>query len=185
MKTPPPVQPEKDWQPIELPFLIASGRTLASGIANEGRLRLRLFHRTSDNHLVGKIWFGDGADGPPHHAHGGASAYILDEAMGSCGWANCYPVVAAKLEYEFLQMVPLYEDHFIDTWVDGIVNKNVVIKSKLVLTNGQTAVASTGHFHILSQKQFKSLLKNVSPEILAKQKQALSRPYKWAPDDAS
>lgn len=184
MRTPPAVQTEKDWQPIELPFLIASGRTLASGIANEGRLRLRLFLRTSDNHLVGKIWFGEGADGPPHHAHGGASAYILDEAMGSCGWANLYPVVAAKLEFEFLQMVPLYEDHFIDAWVDGIKDKNVVIKSNLILANGKTAVTSTGHFHILAQKQFNSLLKNVPADVLAKQKQSLSRPYKWASTDA-
>jgi acyl-coenzyme A thioesterase PaaI-like protein len=184
MKTPPAVQPEKDWKEVELPFLIGSGRTLATGIHD--RLRLKTFLRTSDNHLVGRIWFGEGAEGPPFHAHGGASAYILDEVMGACGWANMYPVVAAELKFQYSQMVPMFEDHVIDAWVEKASGKRVTIKSQLKLArDGSLAVEGTGEFHVLSKAKVEALMKSLPPQAAAQQAKIIQQAYKWAKDDAS
>ena len=34
-------------------------------------IRMRLFRQTSDGSLVGKLWFGEAAFGPPGFVHGG------------------------------------------------------------------------------------------------------------------
>lgn len=154
----PAIHREADWDDFELPFKIGTGRTMASGPDADRRLRVCFFRRRGDGHLVGKVWFGDGADGPPNHAHGGAIAYILDEAMGTAGWLHGLPVVAAELQFEYREMTPLYQDLGIDAWIAKQSERRVEIHAHLLLPDGRVAVAAIGQFHKLSEQKRQALL---------------------------
>lgn len=57
--------------------------------------------------LAARVTFGTRAMGPPGHAHGGATAAVLDEAMGLAVWLAHRAAVAAHLETDFRKPVPL------------------------------------------------------------------------------
>ncbi|MEM9997247.1 MAG: PaaI family thioesterase [Bacteroidota bacterium] len=73
------------------------------------RLLLRYYHDPArgDGHTFVRVWFGPGAEGPPGHAHGGAMAAVLDEAMGTAALLRGKPSVAAEITCRFLAMLPL------------------------------------------------------------------------------
>ena len=138
---------------VELPMMIASGRSLTSGFdGGEERMRIRLYKR-GDGTCVGTAWFGDGAHGPPNHVHGGAVAYVLDEAMGSVAWMNDFPVVARKIDFEFLKMSPLKIEFTIEARVLRATDRNVYVEAELVLPDGTTTVKANGEFALLTKKK--------------------------------
>lgn len=146
---------------VELPMFIASGRSLASGLpGGDDRMRIELYKRLVDGHAVGKAWFGDGAEGPPAHVHGGAVAYVLDEAMGSVAWMNDYPVVARKIDFEFLKMSPLKTEFSIDARILRVDDRNVEVEALLLLPNGEVSVRGHGLFAILSRAKLSMLDEN-------------------------
>jgi Thioesterase superfamily len=155
--TPPAVTPESDWVEMVLPFNIGSGRSLYSGLEGISRLRLRVFKRLSDSHLIGRAWFGEGADGPPLHVHGGAVAYVLDEAMGAVAWMNNYPVVAASLKFDYLQMTPLLTDLVIEAKITQTTDKRVSTEAEIRLSSGEVCVRGFGEFAILTRKKIDAL----------------------------
>lgn len=53
------------------------------------------------------VGFGPHTEGPPGHAHGGSMAAALDEAMGLAVWLTHRAAVAAHLETDFRQPIPL------------------------------------------------------------------------------
>jgi acyl-coenzyme A thioesterase PaaI-like protein len=57
--------------------------------------------------LRAEVSFGAHAEGPPGHAHGGAMAAVLDEAMGLAAWLAHRPAIAAHLETDFRRPIPL------------------------------------------------------------------------------
>lgn len=73
------------WEPID-PFRAISRPFFVSGDADDDRLRVAYFRRNEDDALLATVWFGSKAEGPPHHAHGGSIAAVLDEAMGASAW---------------------------------------------------------------------------------------------------
>jgi hypothetical protein len=155
---PPKIETPAGATSVELPMFIASGRSLASGLpGGENRMRIRLFKRTADGHCVGHAWFGDGAEGPPQHVHGGAIAYVLDEAMGSAGWMNDYPVVARKIDFEFLKMSPLKVDFTIEARIVKVTDRRIFTEAELKLPNGAVSVRGHGEFAILSKRKLDAL----------------------------
>ncbi|MCB0385242.1 MAG: hypothetical protein KDD43_07600, partial [Bdellovibrionales bacterium] len=93
----PEIVKQPDWETFFLPFNIGSGRDFypETGTAS---MRMAFFRSRSNNHLAGRVWFGEPVEGPPGHVHGGVSTYVLDEAMGSVTWMNNYGCVAKSLE---------------------------------------------------------------------------------------
>ena len=85
---PPKVRPFKNWEAFKLPFQIGSGRSFLPDKKGQANLRMAFFRRKEDGALVGRVWFGLAVEGPPGFVHGGVSAYVLDEAMGSAGSAG-------------------------------------------------------------------------------------------------
>ena len=86
------------------------GRSYVAGEPEGDRLRVRYFWRAADARppaLAARAWFGPRAEGPPGHAHGGAMASVLDEAMGLAVWLAHRPAVAAHLETDFRKPIPL------------------------------------------------------------------------------
>ncbi len=179
-ESPPAISPEPGCIEVILPMQIGSGRSIASGVGTAAQIRIRIFKCVADGHLVGRAWFGDGANGPPLHVHGGAAAYVLDEAMGAVGWMNDYPVVAAKLEFEYLQMSPLKVDLHIEAKITSATDRRVFIACELKTPDGVSCVRGKGEFAILSQKKIGALgAEKFDPQGLLKNPN-----LKWAPDDA-
>ncbi|MES2963894.1 MAG: PaaI family thioesterase [Bdellovibrionota bacterium] len=171
---PPTVTPEAGWQPISLPFNIGSGRTVYSDMAGDNRLRLAFFGKK--DRLVGRAWFGDGTDGPPNNAHGGAIAYVLDEVMGAVGWLNQYPVVAVNLNFSYAKMTPLYVDMSVEGWITKTTEKRVFTASEMRLPTGEVVVTGQGEFAILKKELVESLYsERFGPEDLEKLKN-----FRWA-----
>ncbi len=113
----------------DLPFGIGSGRLLK--LADESNPWRLNFKREENASLSGDIWFGPVLEGPPGHVHGGISAFILDEAMGSAGWLKGYPCVAAKIEVEFLSMTPVNRQLKIKAWVDKVEENKLSIQATI------------------------------------------------------
>jgi len=177
---PPVIHTPSGTTPVELPMMIASGRSLASGFeGGDRRMRIRLFKR-DDGVCIGFAWFGEGAEGPPMHVHGGAVAYVLDEAMGSVAWMNDYPVVARKIDFEFLKMSPLKIDFKIEARVVRATDRNVYVEALLIHPDGTTTVKAHGEFAILSKKKIAALNgEKFDPKGL------LQNPkLKWAQDES-
>lgn len=152
----PPVSPGAEWEEFELPFSIGSGRSFFP--TDEGTaLRMAFFRSRKDDSLVGKVWFGEGIEGPPGHVHGGVSAYVLDEAMGSACWLSQYPCVASKIEFELQRMTPIGQDLDISASITKVEGRIVHVTSKIFDQDG-IYTKGTGQFFIIDRKTLEDLL---------------------------
>jgi acyl-coenzyme A thioesterase PaaI-like protein len=143
--------------PIE-PFpRLASSGVYVSRDPDTNRLRVRYFHRTTDNALIATVWFGPGTEGPPGHAHGGSVASVLDEAMGAAAWHAGHPVVAARLTVDFREMVPLNAEAIAEARIERIDGRKVRTQGRLVSQSGVVFAESHGLFIILEEEQLQRL----------------------------
>lgn len=81
--------------------------------------------------------------GPPEHAHGGASAALLDEAMGFAAWVTGYKIVSANLNINFLKPVPLGMPLKIHAKIIRKEGKKIFAKSEIILEDSSIAVKGT------------------------------------------
>ncbi len=165
---------EVGWTPIEPLESVGPGRSFVSGEPSGDRLRVRYYRRERDGALVGKIWFGPGAEGPPGHAHGGSMAAVLDEAMGAGAWLAGHAVVAAKLTINFRRMLPLENEVLLETWVERVDGKKVVTRGRLFDRDGEPYAEGEGLFIVLGAERFGSLLERASKTL----DKALGKPAK-------
>lgn len=124
-------------------------------------IRLRWFVRESDGALVGKVWFGPGAQGPPGHAHGGSMAAVLDEALGSSCWVAGHPVVAAELTTSFRAMLPLGTVATVEAWIERSDGRKLYPKGQIVGEDGTLFAEATGLFIEMSSEAFDALAKRL------------------------
>lgn len=158
----PPVEPEEGWEAVE-PLRIEGGRgSFVSGEPEGDRLRVAFFRRRGDGHLVGRAWFGAGAQGPPGHAHGGATAAVLDEAMGAAAWMAGHAVVAVHIEFDLAEMLPLGTDARFEAWVERVEGRKVHCRGRLHADDGRDFATSSGLFLTLPEERFHDLLDRVA-----------------------
>lgn len=106
---------------------------------------------------MGVRWSADGGDrvvaeviltvaqqGPPGYAHGGASAALLDEAMGMAVWLAGHRVVSVHLEIDYLKPVPLGQPVRVAGRVAGLAGRRVRAEGQILLPDGTVAVAGRG-----------------------------------------
>ena len=168
---PPEVVPEPGWQPID-PFRLEGGAgTFVTGDGRAGeaaagaRLRVRYFLRADSGRLVGKAWFGRGAQGPPGHAHGGAIAAVLDEAMGAAAWVAGHIAVAARLDTSFQRMLPLGTDATVEAWVDREQGRKIWTSGRLLDGAGEAFAVATGLFIELPPERFGPLVEHAAAAL--------------------
>lgn len=178
---PPEVVPAPGWTPVDPPNLEGGRGSFVSGEPAEGRLRVRYFRHPEDDRLVGRAWFGSGAEGPPGHAHGGAIAAVLDEAMGSSAWLAGYPVVAAHIEVDFRNMLPLDTDAHLEAWVERVEGRKVFVRGRVATEDGKPFADSRGLFIVLRPESLGEHLGPVAEalgmepdELLARMRAAVS-----------
>jgi uncharacterized protein (TIGR00369 family) len=161
MSAPPRLDGEDGWEPIHR--FNNARRSYVSGEPDGQRLRIRYYRRVSDGALTARVWFGPETQGPPGHAHGGATAALLDEAMGFCCWMAGHRVVAAHIEIDFRRLVPLGAVLTLEAAVDRAEGRKVFPYACLRLPDGTLAAESSGIFLELASTQL---------ELLAEQAEA-------------
>ena len=153
------LSPEPGWTPLgDWPFLNKRppGR-FVSGDPSGTRFRLRYYRDAAAPHVChGKIIFGPGAEGPPLHAHGGAIAALLDEALGITCWFAGHPVTTAQLNTRFIQMVPLNQVIWLESRIEdegGEGRRSVQVRGRLFNPEtGEDYASATATFVRLSPR---------------------------------
>jgi len=159
---PPPVIPLPGWTPLD-PFRIEGGRgSFVTGDPEGETLRVDYFRRESDGRLMGRAWFGPGTAGPPGHAHGGAMAAVLDEAMGAAAWMAGHIAVAAHLATDFRAMLPLGTDALFEGWVERREGRKVWTAGILRGEDGTTFAEAKALFVRLDADRDRALLERAA-----------------------
>ena len=103
-----------------------------------------IWHQNTDGTIHADFTFTAAHQGPPAHVHGGASAAVLDEAMGAVVWRAGYSVVAVNLEINYKKPVPLGQSMVIEARIDKIHPHKVLTTSEIRLPDGSVAVTGRG-----------------------------------------
>jgi acyl-coenzyme A thioesterase PaaI-like protein len=146
-----------DLTPVD-PFpRLAGGGAFVSGDPQSDRLRVRYFHRSTDDALVALVWFGPGTEGPPGHAHGGSVASALDEAMGGAAWHAGFPVVAARITIDFREMVPIGIETTIEARIERVDGRKIRTRGRMTGEDGRIYAEGEGLFIVLERDQLDRL----------------------------
>lgn len=132
--------------------------SFVSGDASSSRIRAAYFFRDVDHAVVGRAWFGPGAEGPPRHAHGGSMAALLDEVMGFACWLKGHRVLAKKIEISFLRSLPLGTVVGFEGAIVGVDGRAVTSAGKLVLPSGEVCAEGRGVFVEVSAERLSRML---------------------------
>lgn len=139
------------WEPV-WPFPSpAESPSFVSGDAASSRIRIAYFRRAGDDHLLARVWFGPGAEGPPGYTHGGAMASVLDEAMGGVCWMNAHHVLAARLSVTFLRPLPVDTHTTLDAWIVSVDGRKVSPRAQLVDASGNVVAEGEGLFIVMKE----------------------------------
>ncbi len=127
--------------------LAEHGPCLVCGTENPHSFGMKWFV-TDDRIVNGKITLTKQQQGPPDYAHGGASAALVDEAMGAAVWYAGYTVVAVNLNVNFLKPVPLHQEIKVTGYVTEVEEDGKVVKAngQITLPDGEIAVTATGTY---------------------------------------
>ncbi|MCJ7723367.1 MAG: PaaI family thioesterase [Anaerolineales bacterium] len=112
----------------------------------------------SDNpHGIGLTWYADGKgiitsnfclgeaqQGPPGYAHGGASAAILDEAMGAAVWLAGYNVAVVNLQLNYRHPLPLGQQLTLTARLTRRSTRKIFARGQICLPDGTVAVSGHG-----------------------------------------
>lgn len=118
------------------------GACFVCGPENPRSIGLTWFE--ADGEIFAEFAFDEGQQGPPAHLHGGASAAVLDEAMGAAVWTAGLRVVAVNLEINYRQPVPLGQRVTIRARVQERQARKVLTTSEIFLPGGAVAVTGRG-----------------------------------------
>jgi uncharacterized protein (TIGR00369 family) len=105
-----------------------------------------------DKSIFTKVTLDIAQQGPPGFAHGGASAALLDEAMGGAVWAAGYQVVAVNLVVNYHKPLPLYQEIMVEAQVENVEGRKVHASAVIHLEDGPILVS--GHGLYLEAPQF-------------------------------
>jgi len=132
------------------------GDPRGSFVINSSDIEFALQKSSQKNELLAQVWFNIATAGPPGHVHGGCQAAVLDEMMGSVGWHHGHGVVAAKIEVEFLEMVPVEKQYSLIGRITSVEKRKIFIEAEL-FDPKKTYARSTGLFIVLTEEQKQDL----------------------------
>jgi acyl-coenzyme A thioesterase PaaI-like protein len=121
------------------------GPCFVCGPENPNGLGLDWYHE--EGRIQARFRFEEAQQGPRAHAHGGAAAAVLDEAMGAAAWWAGHRVLAANLSVDFRSPVPLEADVEVEAWVVRVEGRKVWTAGRLALAGGGALLTeATGLF---------------------------------------
>jgi len=104
------------------------------------------FYLEADGSVTGEITLHIEKEGPPGHAHGGSLATLLDEVMGNAAWFTAGMVLAANLNINYKQPVPLDTPLTLRGWVERIEGRKHHTLGELRLPDDTVATTGSGLF---------------------------------------
>ena len=140
--------------PIELGHQFKS---FVSGEQNPDRFTIRYYMNEAEGLVYAHVVFGDKAQGPPGHAHGGAISAIFDELMGVCCWVNGHPAMTAQYTTRFMMPVPIQKEVQFMAWIHETEDNKVVLKSKLLDENENRYAEAKGLFIRQDMRTFEKM----------------------------
>ena len=113
-----------------------------------------------DGVLTSEFTLNEAHQGPPWHTHGGASAAILDEAMGLVVWAAGHKVAAVNLEINYLKPLPLNLPLSLEAKISQVDERKIFSVGEISLADSTVAVSGRGIYvvapHLFEQVRLKS-----------------------------
>ena len=119
------------------------GMCFVCGTENPNSIGVQ-WHVHEDKSIFGEITLNDKQQGPPGHVHGGASAALLDEAMGAAVWQAGYMVMAVNLNVNYRRPLPLGVPVQVTAVFDKKDGRKVYAKGEIRLPDDTVAVEATG-----------------------------------------
>jgi uncharacterized protein (TIGR00369 family) len=104
------------------------------------------WYAQDDHSIFAEVTLTLAQQGPPGMAHGGASAALLDEAMGAAVWRAGYRVATVNININYRRPVPLGQPFTVIARVKEASGKKVTVAGEIRLADGQTAVSGEGIF---------------------------------------
>lgn len=112
------------------------------------RLTVRYFRRATDRAVLGRVWLGPASQGPPGHAHGGAMAALLDEAMGAVTYLwRGRALLTARLEVDFRHPLPVPSGALVEAQVLRDEGRKLITRATL-LTAARVEVAQAQGLYV-------------------------------------
>lgn len=96
------------------------------------------------NQIFASFEFSEFQQGPPGFVHGGASAAVMDEAMGLAVFYSGYRVVTANLSIDYRKPIPLGQPITIRAVVSGKTERRILALGEIFLSDGSVAVSAKG-----------------------------------------
>ncbi len=122
---------------------------MSKGIVNRTTFMQTLgaeFVLQDDDSVSGTWIVGAAQMGPPDHAHGGALATLLDEAMGAAAWFTGKRVLAVHLSFDYQRPVPVGALIRINGSVERQEGRKVFTSGAILLPDETVAVRGSGIF---------------------------------------
>ncbi len=152
----PDLSPKDGWTEVQLVQSLLGCRSFVSDDphGDGDRVKIKYYVRDTDQKIVGRVWFGPGAEGPPGHAHGGSMAAVLDESMGAAVWAAGYAVLTGELTVKYLRTLPLETTVTMETWFEDADGRKVVAGGHLIDDDGKPYCEGRCTFVELNHESF-------------------------------
>ncbi len=115
------------------------GKCFVCGTENPKSIGIQ-WYVDKDKTIWGEITLTKEQQGPPNFAHGGASAALLDEAMGAAAWVSGFKVVSVNLNINFLKPVPLNVPIRIKGLIKNKTGRKIFAYGEIILPDGEVAV---------------------------------------------
>ncbi len=96
--------------------------------------------------VYGTISLTERYEGPPGHVHGGASAALIDDAMGSAAWYAGHQVMTAKMSVNYRRPIPLNMPITVQAKVSKVQGRKVFVYCKICAADGTLLVDGEGLF---------------------------------------
>lgn len=121
------------------------GKCFICGSANPCSMQVRWWER-DDGTIVTDVTLTENHQGPPGFVHGGASAALLDEAMGVVVWRAGNPVATVNLQVEYHKPLPIETPLHIEAKITDKTEKTVWARGEIRLPDGELGVVGRGIF---------------------------------------
>lgn len=109
--------------------------------------------------LTSEFTLSDRHQGPPGHAHGGASAAILDEVMGLVVWAAAHKVLAANININYRKPLPLKQPLLAEARITEVGERKIISGGKIILPDSTVAVEGSG-VYVIASRFFEKVISN-------------------------
>jgi acyl-coenzyme A thioesterase PaaI-like protein len=124
-------------------YLPEHGSCFVCGKSNPKSIGI-VWQLATGNQIFASFEFSDFQQGPPGFVHGGASAAVMDEAMGLAVFHSGYKAVTANLSIDYRKPIPLGKTVKIHAVMDGKTERRIIALGEIVLPDGSVAVSAKG-----------------------------------------